>query len=1452
MKNKKILILILSVHLGVANSFGKNDSNVNKPGEKNEKKDANPPQIMAGCSPATSHADLDINNTKAMIHTGGDMWWDLIGSPRYEIPKSSGCDAMFSGALWLGGKDVSGQLKVASQTYRNQGNDFWPGPLSTITAEVSPATCLKYDKLFKTTRDEVEEFSNWFNLGLTDPQKQQSDFPDYQIPQSILDWPAHGRSFDPYNEDFFLAPFYDNNNDGIYNPLDGDYPGYDLKNEHDCSQKAGNIYGDQNLWWVFNDKGNIHTQTGAASIGMEIRAQAFAFATNDEVNNMTFYNYELINRSTYTLTETYFGVFADADLGNFEDDLVGCDVMRGLGYCYNGDNVDEDQGGAKGYGSQPPAIGMDFFQGPFQDNDDMDNNTGTGLNEALNGVGYGDGIKDNERFGMRRFIYFSRTGSSWGTDPVIATDYYNYLRGIWKDGTKMTYGADGHGGTQEADFMFPDNTDPLAWGTHGIQQQPWSETTEMNKAGDRRFLHSAGPFTLQPGATNNITTGVVWARATAGGPWASVEALRKADDKTQAMFDNCFRVLEAPDAPDLSIRELDRELIIFIENKPFSNNYKDEFNGTDPFLIPPTVVDIDGDDTMDYFLTGEEKARYSTYYFEGYQIFQVKNPSVSASDLHNPELARLVAQCDIKNGIAKVVNYNYNPETNSNDGILEVNGEDLGICHSFRITEDKFATGDKRLVNHKKVYFMAVSYAYNHSPYNEYDPFDPKKLNGQTKPYLASRKSATGPISVYPAIPHKNQMEFDGTILNSNYGDGVEITRIEGRGNGGLPIYLKRESLEEAALNGRVLHPVYEKEKGPVKIKVIDPLNVPNAEFFLKFIDSVSSPVAGGLHWYLYEKGKEDQGVFSDKSISVENEQLLLNWGISVTVKQVEQLKTSDVSKEYGDDFLESKISFEDENKMWLTGVGDADGITPQNWIRSGTSLDLSNPEYDDRHYKIPLTTGGTQNVFMDEKQVYESLIGGTWAPYLFCSQEPHGPVPEASIYDFPNPNSTLALFKLKFLQSVDIVFTSDKEKWTRCPVLEMQNEPAASRGVIINGVNYYYPNVPGPVPSGKIKGFIRSARSLDKNGNPGASSDLLSSNDPLNPNFISAFGMSWFPGYAVNIETGERLNIAFGEDSWLGAENGNDLIWNPTPNIFEGPFNDVRFGGKHYIFVFRNNVDEDFDSNNPLTNPADRMPSYDSGKFLFEQLSKAKRDIDIGFKNVYRTAMWVGLPLLKKGFSFLSMKDGLIPGGATVSIRVSKPYEAYGTQSLLSPSGQLTVGNKYFVDKGPISHNGKIFNHGEYFLAETNSFIATGTDLIENLFSSENLGLPFYSFNTFDLAVKKDSFPALEDALKLINIVPNPYYQYSEYETDKVDTRVKIINLPENCVVRIYTVNGSLVRTLKKNDNTITSMEWDLKNEVRVPIISGMYIVHVEVPGVGERTLKLMCIMRPVDVDAF
>jgi len=49
------------------------------------------------------------------------------------------------------------------------------------------------------------------------------------------------------------------------------------------------------------------------------------------------------------------------------------------------------------------------------------------------------------------------------------------------------------------------------------------------------------------------------------------------------------------------------------------------------------------------------------------------------------------------------------------------------------------------------------------------------------------------------------------------------------------------------------------------------------------------------------------------------------------------------------------------------------------------------------------------------------------------------------------------------------------------------------------------------------------------------------------------------------------------------------------------------------------------------------------------------------------------------------------------------------------------------------------------------------------------------------DIATKVGSQDMLKEALALINVVPNPYYAFSEYERTRLDTEVKIVNLPEH-----------------------------------------------------------------------
>ena len=125
------------------------------------------------------------------------------------------------------------------------------------------------------------------------------------------------------------------------------------------------------------------------------------------------------------------------------------------------------------------------------------------------------------------------------------------------------------------------------------------------------------------------------------------------------------------------------------------------------------------------------------------------------------------------------------------------------------------------------------------------------------------------------------------------------------------------------------------------------------------------------------------------------------------------------------------------------------------------------------------------------------------------------------------------------------------------------------------------------------------------------------------------------------------------------------------------------------------------------------------------------------------------------------------------------------------------------------------------------------------------------YRFSTADVATVTGDNPTLTNALDDVRVVPNPYYAYSQYETSKLDNRVKITGLPEVCTVRIYNLAGTLVRTFDKAD-PLTYLEWDLKNDRNVPIAGGVHIVHVDAPGVGEKIVKWFAVMRPVDLENF
>lgn len=1313
--------------------------------------------VMSLCAPAAAKEDLDINNVRATILTGGDMWWDLVNG-KYLVPKppqgQNGPTSLFAGSLWIGGFDASNTLKVAGMTYRQTGNDFWPGPL-TSTATTDAATCLTWDKFFKIDKNDVVLYHNWVLNSSTGAAPISTS-----ALNAILTWPTLGPEGQP------MAPYYDFNGNGVYDPYAGDYPDFWLGDntrplnplETACDAE---IFGDQVLFWVFNDKGNVHSETGGASIGLEIQAQAFAFQTNDEINNMTFYHYNIINKSSFRLDSTYFGVWADPDLGSATDDYVGCDVELGLGYCYNGDLVDDNPpAGQIPYGVNPPAIGCDFFEGPFADPNSLDD---AAASVPASFVNYGNSIVDDERIGMSKFVYYNNDFSTTG-NPGGATDFYNYLAGEWIDGTPITYGGTGHLTGAVCDYMFPGDSDPTGFGTNGSPQAPWDEASVGNIPQDRRFLQSAGPFTLQPGAVNTITTGLVWARATQGGNLASVTLMKGADAKAQDLFNNCFALLNGPDAPNLVIQELENELILTWTNPTTSNNYNENY-----------YEDYDKSTNSD-----------SLYRFQGYLVYQLKNELVTAADLYNSDKARLILQCDKADFVKQIVNFQYDLSLQALVPQEMVNGADQGIVHSMSVTEDKFAVGNPKLVNHKTYYFAVIAYGYSPTLVtpNYAIPRD-------YKPFISGNKYSDGANGFnHSAIPHIPNPEENGTEQHAIYGMGPKLTRIEGHGNGGNVLDLTSSSISQilSSSTSRVLNPTYENSRGPVSIKVVDPLNVPvDNSFEFKLIAKYPTSGSSALipqdssTWELINLSTGDT-IFSDKTIAIANEQIINGqvlttglsstipaWGLSVNVIYTTDPGTATAVK---NGFLEGTMTFADNTKQWLTGLADEEGSQDANWIRSGTVTGAA--PYDDA------TGTGT-----DPNQDYENIIGKTWAPYRVTATGINAPITSTSVYAKGAPAwpTNITLNKISNLASVNVVITSDKSQWTRCPVLEEQDDATLAEAIT-------------PTVAGSVKKLhMRGHPSVDKNGN---------SNFPSTDNNDFAFGMGWFPGYAINVETGERLNMAFGEDSWLTTENGNDMKWNPTSKMYAAN-GDPIFGGKHYIYVFGHNGDAAYAATDAyLPGGLRDVPRYDQGYALhqlFAACAAAGGSTGDAYKReIFTDAMWVNVPLLVPGHTWFE-------SSVTVRLRVAKSYQA----------------------------------------GYTTNYPST-TDLAA---TPQNNNYPMYTFNTAEIETHTNDSETAVNALDLINIVPNPYYAYSAYEKKALENIVKITNLPAKCDIFIYTLSGTLIRKYNKDDPK-TSLDWDMKNQARIPVASGMYIIYIKVPDVGEKTLKWFGVLRPIDLDSY
>ena len=412
-----------------------------------------------------SYKYIDVNNINAILSPSSEMFWDL-NTQTFEVPAGSQKHTIYAGGLWIGGLDAGENVHLASQTYRQTGNDYWPGPVDASAVTSSPANYLNYLEPYKMNQWEID--NHILNYNTT----------GYVVPPSIANWPGYDTLVNRVT-----APFADYNSNGIYDPENGDYP---------------YILGQQSVYSIFNDW-YPHTESGCDYMGIEVHREFYAFdsAPNTPLDNTIFARYYIKNFSSFNYHDVYIAMWTDFDLGFAMDDYVGTDLNLEMVYAYNGDPDDET---TAGYGLNPPAMGVFFLNHPLAASISYD--------------------------------------AASGTPPVIAStclQKYKMLKGLWADSIPLTYGGNGTiQGNPVTPFMYTGTTDSV----NAAMLGSWTEDSSGNVPGERRIIGSIGPFALDSMAVITFDVGYTYARATSGGPLASVTALQDAVNSLRILYNN--------------------------------------------------------------------------------------------------------------------------------------------------------------------------------------------------------------------------------------------------------------------------------------------------------------------------------------------------------------------------------------------------------------------------------------------------------------------------------------------------------------------------------------------------------------------------------------------------------------------------------------------------------------------------------------------------------------------------------------------------------------------------------------------------------------------------------------------------------------------------------------------------------------------------------------------------
>lgn len=388
---------------------------------------------LSASSQGAAYTVLNKNNAAAWITDVGILFNNPGQQlPGYDIGQGQNQHILYSSSFWFGGLNTNGDIYMCAQRYLTDGLDQYAGPFSSTndynTADYEQAY---FSSIWVVDADTIHHHINHYMD------------PNYNMPYAIADWPAHGDT--TLGVAYNLAPYIDVNNNGKYDPENGDYP---------------DIKGCRAAYIITNDDAGPHNASYGMKMGIEMHYMIYQKSEQSDLPLTTFVDLKVFNRSNVIIKDFTIGYYADGDLGNPYDDYAGCDTNRNLMYYYNADNFDDDAQGNQGFHDDPPAFGI------------------VCLNDTMNSFGQ-----------------FINGGPSHQADPSIYDEYWYIMNSRWRNSAHWT---DENGDL--TDFLYHDPP-TLAGGYSGYAMQ--------NTPNDIRTIMSVKANDLAPDTSITRTYAVI-------------------------------------------------------------------------------------------------------------------------------------------------------------------------------------------------------------------------------------------------------------------------------------------------------------------------------------------------------------------------------------------------------------------------------------------------------------------------------------------------------------------------------------------------------------------------------------------------------------------------------------------------------------------------------------------------------------------------------------------------------------------------------------------------------------------------------------------------------------------------------------------------------------------------------------------------------------------------------